>query len=243
MKKLIFKLLFLTLVIFAPVSAIAEVSVHIDIPLPPPIFFPAPPETVVMPETDVYVVPDVQEDLFFYSGWWWRPWEGRWYRSHYYDRGWAYYQRVPFFYRNVPRGWRNDYRNHMWSGHQWDYQRIPHSEMQHNWQGWQRDRHWEKQNNWGVRGLPQGQHPQGMMKNNPPQHRDARQPREVRPQPGQQQHYQGEVRQHNGPPPREVKSQPRPVQSRDIKAQRKPAGEAKGQNKHEGGQQEGQERR
>ena len=82
-----------------------------------------------------------------------------------------------------------------------------------------------------------------MMKNNPPQHRDARQPREVRPQPGQQQHYQGEVRQHNGPPPREVKSQPRPVQSRDIKAQRKPAGEAKGQNKHEGGQQEGQERR
>ena len=82
MKKLIFKLLFLTLVVFAPVSAIAEVSVHIDIPLPPPIFFPAPPEVVVIPETDVYAVPDVQEEIFFFGGWWWRPWEGRWYRSH-----------------------------------------------------------------------------------------------------------------------------------------------------------------
>jgi hypothetical protein len=69
MKKLIFKILFLTLVIFVPVSAMVGVSVHIDIPLPPPIIFPMPTVPVVIPETDVYAVPDVQEDLFFYSGW------------------------------------------------------------------------------------------------------------------------------------------------------------------------------
>ena len=239
MKKLIFKVLFLTLVVFAPVSAMAEVSVHINIPLPPPIFFPAPPEVVVIPETDIYAVPDAQEEIFFFGGWWWRPWEGRWYRSHYYDRGWAYYQREPFFYRNIHPGWRNDYRNHMWRGHRWDYHRIPHGEMQHNWQGWQRDRHWEKQNNWGVRGLPPGQHPQGMMKNNPPQYRDARQPREIRHQSGQQQHYQGEVRQHNGAPPRESKSQPGPEVKKD---QRKSDGDNH-QGEHEKGQPEGQGRR
>ena len=253
MKKLILKALFLTFVVFAPVSAMAEVNVHINIPLPPLIIFPAPPEMVVIPETDVYAVPDVQEDIFFYSGWWWRPWEGRWYRSHYYDRGWAYYNSVPSFYRNFRPGWRNDYRNHRWRGHQWDYQRIPHRELQRNWQGWQRDRHWEKQNNWGVRGLPPRQHPQGMVKHEPQQYRDTRQPREVRPQPGLQQHYQGEVRQHNGPPPRDVRPQSGPVQSREMKAQgkggaqlnkdRQPSGKDNHQGGHEGEQQEGQGRR
>ena len=247
MKKLIFKVLFLTLVVFAPVSAMAEVSVHIDIPLPPPIIFPAPPEMVVIPETDVYAVPDVQEEIFFYGGWWWRPWEGRWYRSHYYDRGWGYYQHVPFFYRNFHPGWRDDYRNHRWKGHQWDYQRIPHRELQHNWQGWQRDRHWEKQNNWGVRGLPPRQHPQGMVKHEPQQYRDARQP-----QSGPQRNYQGEVKQHNGPPPREIRSQPKPAQSREMKAQGKGGEKVKKdqrqsgkdhQGEHERGQQEGQGRR
>lgn len=152
MKKLILKILFLTLVIFAPVSAMAEVSVHINIPLPPPIIFPVPPSLVVIPETDVYVVPDVQDEIFFYAGWWWRPWQGHWYRSHYYDRGWVYYQHAPYFYRNIPSGWRNDYINHHWKGYQWDYRPIPHHEIQRNWSGWKRDRHWEKQT-WGVQGL------------------------------------------------------------------------------------------
>ena len=87
MKKLIFKILFLTLVVFVPVSAMAGVIVRVNIPLPPPIIFPAPPQVAVIPGTNVYAVPDVKDDIFFYGGWWWRPWEGRWYRSHYYDRG------------------------------------------------------------------------------------------------------------------------------------------------------------
>jgi hypothetical protein len=163
MKKLIFKILFLTLAVLAPVSAMAGVSVHVNIPLPPPIIFPAPPEVVVIPETDVYAVPDIQEEIFFYGGWWWRPWEGRWYRSHYYDRGWAHYNRVPSFHRNVPPGWRDNYRDRQWKGHQWQHQRVPHQELQRNWRGWERNRHWERQNAWGVKGLP----PRGKRNVNP----------------------------------------------------------------------------
>jgi hypothetical protein len=171
MKKLILKILFLTLVVFAPVSALAGVSVHIDIPLPPPIIFPAPPVPVVIPETDVYTVPDVQEDIFFYGGWWWRPWEGRWYRSHYYDRGWGYYRGVPSFHGNVPPGWRDNYRNKQWKGHPWQQQRVPHQELQRNWHGWEKNRHWERQNSWGVQGLPQKRLPQRGM--NGPHHQQG----------------------------------------------------------------------
>ena len=44
--------------------------------LPPPIPFAAPPELIVLPETYVYVAPDIDADIFFWNGWWWRPWEG-----------------------------------------------------------------------------------------------------------------------------------------------------------------------
>lgn len=174
MKNLILKILFFTLVIFAPVSAMAQVSVHINIPLPPPIFFPAPPDVVVIPETHVYAVPDIQEDIFFYSGWWWRPWQGRWYRSRYYDRGWAYYHRPPSFHRNVPQHWRSYYRDNRWKGNAWRQQRIPHRDMQRNWQSWKHNRHWE-QNRWGVQ-PPQKRSPK----------RDARHQRgpQSRPAPG-----------------------------------------------------------
>jgi len=93
MKKFFFGMIFLALVVLTPISAMADVDVKIgiNIPLPPPIIFPAPPEVVVIPETYVYAVPDVDADIFFYGGWWWRPWEGRWYRSRYYDSGWNYY--------------------------------------------------------------------------------------------------------------------------------------------------------
>ena len=155
MKKLLFGTLFLALVLVFPIPTMAgvDVNVSIGLPLPPLIVFAAPPELIVLPETNVYVVPDVDVDIFFYNGWWWRPWEGRWYRSRNYSSGWGHYRNVPSFYPGIPSGWRNDYRDHRWRGNQWNHQRIPHQQVQRNWKGWENSRHWEKQQTWGVQGL------------------------------------------------------------------------------------------
>jgi hypothetical protein len=147
MGKAMTRTLFLLMTVLVPLSAKAQigVSVNVNVPLPPPIVFAAPPEVVVLPETNVYVVPDVEADIFFSGGWWWRPWQGRWYRSRYYDRGWVFFRAAPPpFYRRVPPGWRNDYHQHRWRGQEWKHERIPHGDMQRNWRGWERDRHWQQ---------------------------------------------------------------------------------------------------
>jgi len=141
------------LAVAIPIPTMAGVDVHVNISLPPRIAFAAPPQVIVIPETYVYVVPDLDVDIFFYNGWWWRPWEGHWYRSRYYHSGWAYYKSVPSFYGRIPSTWRNEYRDHRWRGHPWNYQRIPVKQVQRNWHTWEKGRHWEKQNSWGVQGL------------------------------------------------------------------------------------------
>jgi hypothetical protein len=151
MKKLLLGTILFGLVFVVPIPTMAGVNIGIGISLPP-IVFNAPPNVVVMPDTyDVYVAPDINVDLFFWNGWWWRPWEGRWYRSHYYDRGWAYYNNVPSFYFDVDPGWRRYYRDHNWYGHPWNYKRIPHRELQRNWNSWSNNHYWEKQRSWDVK--------------------------------------------------------------------------------------------
>ncbi|RPH48568.1 MAG: hypothetical protein EHM85_16685 [Desulfobacteraceae bacterium] len=176
MKKLFLGTLLLVLVLVFPIPTMAgvDVNVSIGLPLPPPIVFAAPPELIVLPETNVYVVPEVDVDIFFYNGWWWRPWEGRWYRSRNYNSGWDHYRNVPSFYPWIPQGWRNEYREHRWKGHQWNHQRIPHQHVQRNWRDWENNRHWEKQLNWGVQGMQ-------------PQTRSKQSYREVQPHKSQSQ--------------------------------------------------------
>jgi len=206
MKRLLLGMLS-ALVFVLPIPTMAGVNVDIGISLPPPIVFATPPEVVVLPGSYVYAVPDSNVDIFFYGGWWWRPWEGRWYRSHNYDSGWGYYRSVPSFYAGIPSGWRNDYRNHRWEGHRWNYQRIPHQQLHRNWNNWEKSRHWEKQQTWGVQGLkhrPQSREirtnqsrPQSReirTNQSRPQTREVRtnqsrpQTREARPQHSQPQH-------------------------------------------------------
>ncbi|HET6461761.1 MAG TPA: hypothetical protein VFG29_13365 [Syntrophales bacterium] len=70
--------------------------------IPPLIISEAPPNVAALPDAGgVYVVPGMTLDLFSWNGFWRRPWEGRWYRSPYYDHGRAYYNGVPTFYFNV----------------------------------------------------------------------------------------------------------------------------------------------
>jgi hypothetical protein len=122
------------------------------IPLPPPIPFLAPPELVVLPDTDVYVVPDYDQDIYFYGGWWWRPWGGRWYRSLSYDSGWAFYHGVPGWYGGVHPRWRDNYHNHMWGGHRWDHRPVPYGDVRANWKDWQSSGYWRNQKNRGTTG-------------------------------------------------------------------------------------------
>jgi hypothetical protein len=153
MKKLLFGMLLLPLIVTIPIPAIARVDVSINIGLPP-IVFAAPPDVIPLPDTNgVYVVPDVAVDLFFWNGWWWRLWADRWYYSTYYDGPWAYYNHIPSFYYDVDPGWRRYYRDHTWHGHGWNYERIPPLRLQQNWRSWEHTRHWEQgQRTWGVQG-------------------------------------------------------------------------------------------
>ncbi len=153
MKKMLVGTILLALTVVVPAPTMAEVGISIGISLPPPVVFAAPPEVIVLPDApDVYVIPDVDVDIFFWNGWWWRPWEGRWYRSRYYNRGWVYYRSVPSFYFDVDPGWRGYYRSHDWYGHRWDYARIPNRRLQQNWRTWHNDRYWERRGTWGVQG-------------------------------------------------------------------------------------------
>ena len=237
MKKLLFRTILLASVLLFPVPTMAEVNIGISIPLPPLIVFSAPPEVVVIPETYVYVVPDSDVDIFFYDGWWWRPWEGRWYRSRHYGSGWVYYQRVPSFYTRVPSSWRSDYRDRRWGGHQWNHQRIPHQELQRNWSTWKKSNHWEKQQTWGVQGLKPRTRSQQPSQAVRPKSQAKPQSREVQPQESRSQ--PREVKpQQSRPQPREVQSQRSQPQQREAPKQSKPK-----QGKPERGEEEKQDKK
>ena len=116
----------------------AGVSVNVGVFAPPPVYaFPAPPEVVVIPGTYVYGVPDAEVNILFYHGFWWRPYEGRWYRSARYNGSWVNVraERVPRAVIDLPQ----DYRRHFANG-----PRIGHDDLRRNWKGWERDRHWDR---------------------------------------------------------------------------------------------------
>jgi len=136
MKALLFGILLLVLTVVVPMPTLAAVNVGVGVALPPPIVVETPPAMVALPNaTGVYVAPDVAVDLFFWNGWWWRPWGGYWYRSRYYDHGWGYYRNVPRFYRSVNPGWRGYYRSRNWNGRPWNYRPIPHQQFVHGHYG------------------------------------------------------------------------------------------------------------
>ena len=214
MKKLLFGTMLLALVIVVPIPTMAAVDINISFPLPPPIVFAAPPELIVIPETYVYVAPDIDVDLFFWNGWWWRLWEGRWYRSRYYNQGWGYYNNVPSFYFDVDPGWRGYYRDHNWYGHRWNYERIPHQRLQQNWNSWENNRYWERQRTWGVQSY----------KARPQQQRqELRQQRQQQYQqrPEVQQHQQQRQQQQRQPRFRNLKSTTNRFSSQDNNLRRK----------------------
>jgi hypothetical protein len=125
-------------------ASLAEVNISIGISVPPVIAFSGPPEVVVLPGTYIYAAPDASVDIFFYQGYWWRPWNGHWYRSRSYHDSWEYYKNPPYELRRIPSNWRDEYKNHHWRGKEWHYSHIPQQEVQKNWRKWEEDKRWEK---------------------------------------------------------------------------------------------------
>jgi hypothetical protein len=206
----------LSLAVIAPFSTMAQVGISINIGLPPPIVFSEPPVVIVLPDTYyVYAVPGIEVDLFFWNGWWWRPWHGRWYRSRYYDRGWVYYDHAPRFYFDVDPGWRGYYRGNTWSGHHWYYERIDQQRLQRNWQRWQTSRHWDKEQAWGV---------QNYRPRPEPERHDVRQQRqrEYDQRPEVQQYHR--ERQQQQRPPQQVQPPRQQPQERVQEPQRQEHG-------------------
>ena len=95
----------------APVlEAAAEVRVNVNLG-PPPIVVAQPPEMVMVPGSNVYFVPDVDYDVFFYDGFWWSHRGNRWYRARAYNGPWGVVRRrfVPGPVYGVPRDYRRVY--------------------------------------------------------------------------------------------------------------------------------------
>jgi hypothetical protein len=122
-----------------PSGAIAGVSINIgvNVPPPPPLAIAAPPPMFVIPRTYIYFAPEVDVDILFYHGYWYRPYRGYWYRSGSYNGKWVYIapEKVPGVLINLPP----DYRR-VPPG----YQHIPYGHLKKNWKAWERDKYWEK---------------------------------------------------------------------------------------------------
>lgn len=119
----------------SPASAGAEANLSIQIGLPP-LVIPGPPGLVVIPETYVYYPPEVNENLFFYHGHWYRPHQGYWYRAPHYNGPWdpIVIGQVPRAVLAVPTGYRySPVREH-----------VPYGQAKKNWRKWERDRRWDK---------------------------------------------------------------------------------------------------
>jgi hypothetical protein len=114
-----------------------NINVGINVPPPPPLVIHAPPPMFVIPRTYVYFAPEVEADIFYYHGYWYRPHKGHWYRSGSYNGRWVYIapKKVPAALLNLPPDFRR-----VPSGHQ----HIPYGHLKKNWRTWEKEKYWEK---------------------------------------------------------------------------------------------------
>lgn len=130
------------LLILMGFSAQSDARVDVNIGINIPAYrFDAPPPVVVIPGTYAYFAPEVDIDIVFYQGYWYRPYEGRWYRARGYNGPWVYLApaRVPRVLIDLPPDYRHVYRGH---------RHIEHREFNKNWRRWERERHWERDERW-----------------------------------------------------------------------------------------------
>lgn len=148
-------------------AADVHVGVHIGIPAPPVISFPAPPRLVVVPGVpSVYYAPDVDVNFFTYGDRYYTYYDGGWFWAYDTHGPWTYVERryvpapvlrVPTRYYHVaPRivggdgHWHGDH-GHGWSGGKAQYH--------HGNRGWSRETHYEAHGHGGRGAHGGGGHP------------------------------------------------------------------------------------
>ncbi len=133
-----------------PVKSEARVDVNITIPLPG-LGIAVPPAMIVVPGTYAYFAPDVETDLFFYHGYWYRPYQGEWYYSVEYNGPWGRVAignmpppliNLPPDYRNIPPG----------------YERMPYHMVQRSWRRWEEERYWDSYEKNDAHAMPHRGH-------------------------------------------------------------------------------------
>lgn len=136
MRILFFALIAVTMGFFRPGMGNSEVNVNIVMPLPGPVI-PAPPGLIVIPGTYVYYPPEITMDIFFYRGFWYRPYRGGWYRAGSYNGPWRsiHARRVPGAVHKVPPAYRRVPSRHA---------PVSYGDVRKNWRSWERDHYWER---------------------------------------------------------------------------------------------------
>ncbi len=137
-----------------PGKSDAEINLSVSIPLPG-LGIVAPPAMMVIPGTYAYFAPDVSADLFFYRGYWYRPYQGEWYYSAEFNGPWGRLAignvpsplvNLPPDYRRVPSG----------------YERMRYGTVKRNWRRWEEERHWDSGRGWDGYASRRGGHGMGM---------------------------------------------------------------------------------
>lgn len=131
------------------------------VPPPPPLVIATPPPVYVIPDTYAYFAPDVDAELFFYGGFWYRPHKGHWYRASHYGGPWGFIvlKKVPGVLIKLPPGYRKVPHGH---------KLIPHSHLKKNWKLWKKTQHWDRP------GKPGKQKADGGIKHKQPKHRSGK---------------------------------------------------------------------
>jgi hypothetical protein len=100
-------------ILFQPAEALShDINFSLGInmpPLPPAIVVTRPPALHVIPGTPVFYAPEVERQLYFYSGNWYRLYDGYWFRAAYNNGPWAYLSplNVPYVFSDLsPRYYR-----------------------------------------------------------------------------------------------------------------------------------------
>ena len=118
-------------------SGDVDVHIGIGVPVPPAVVISAPPAVYPIPGSYAYFAPDVGFQLFFQSGYWYRPYNGYWYRASYYNGPWYHVQpsHVPGVFSHLPR---NYYRIPP------GQRSIPYGHLKDHWREWERGhQRWE----------------------------------------------------------------------------------------------------